>query len=96
MKIVGLKRVKSKHGLDAVVQHSIVVTENCLHIVRFVGTCGGSRHKFNVTIGSVIDKKRPAPPTAKELQATLDKYRQFVADEAAWKESVRIAFQGVN
>lgn len=95
MKIVGTKTVRSKHGLEAIVQHSIVMTENSQHVIRFVSTCGGSRHKFHVTIGGTVDKKRPKPPTAADLQTTLDKYRQHVADEVVWKESVRVALQCV-
>lgn len=95
MRITGVKRMSTKYGLEVSVQHSIGVTQSYLHSVRLVGTCGGSKHSHTVTVGA-MDGKRPHPPTANELQAMLDTYRTKVAEEAAWKESVRISFQSVS
>lgn len=85
-----MKKITSKHGLEADVSHSVHLTKDSLHVIKIVAICGSCCSKPTHTIGSV-DTSRPKPPTTEELQKQLDKWYQEAADDAAWKESVRQA-----
>jgi len=81
--------VKSKHGHDVLVHCFRQKTSEDLHVFHLSGVCGGSTHNKTWTIGSV-DGPRVDPPTFDDLQNQLDMFRQEVANEASWKESVAV------
>lgn len=91
-----MKTIKSAHGHNVQIEHSIVMhPQSQLHVIEIVGTVGPViREVKRITIGAV-DGPRPDPPTTEELQKTIDEHRQQVADEASWKEHVRVNLQGV-
>jgi len=95
------------HNLDVEVTHTIEIgtasslavpgasqsqsnPSNGLTIIKIQAMCGQTTHGHTVTVGAV-DGTRPAPPTATELQKMLDDGRNHAANEAAWKENVRVA-----
>lgn len=88
------KNIQSKYGHTVLVSHTVARTRNNLSVMRIKATCGKTTEKHNITVGAV-DGPRPKPPTTEELQKILDEKRQFVADEASWKEGVREALNKV-
>lgn len=88
------KLVRTKHGLEAKVSHFVKRESSGLHVIELHVTCGGTTGKHTITMGA-DDGPRTHTPTTVALQAQLDKTRKAMADEAAWKESVRIALKGV-
>ena len=89
------KLIKSKHGHDVTVEHTVGMQTNFLHtidIVAFVGPV--IKEQKRLTIGAV-DGIRLAPPTKEQLQKELDDHRQSTADEASWKEHVRVNIAGI-
>ena len=77
------------HGLDVQVDHTTVPSADGLLVWEITAIAGETTHKQNLTVGAV-DGARPNPPSATELQTMLDVARHRAADEAGWKELVRI------
>lgn len=78
------------HNLEVEATHAIETAKSGSTVIKIQAACGKTTHSHSITIGSV-DGSRPAPPTAAELQKMLDDGRSHAANEAAWKESVRVA-----
>ena len=78
------------HNLDIDIEHKVEASNGGLTVIKVSAVCGQTTHVHSITVGA-IDGKRPAPPTKQDLQQMLDEGRNHAANEAAWKESARLA-----